>query len=162
MDTFNIFNDEKKTAFFLGLSQKLLLLLDDDENKSIAEKSVNCCWEWLTKRSYNGDFLYELLVNEENGITVIAEMFEDSRSCSIWNCLINAVAYTSQKAYENEGARYYPEPIEIVNDDLIYHFLQCYSLCVPKDNYIERISDFLSNCDENDKSEWLNQFLRML
>ncbi|MEH7229141.1 Imm6 family immunity protein [Bacillus safensis] len=44
--------------------------------------------------------LYELLDNEENGITIIQEMSDIETDILAWNCIIDAVAYTSRKAFE--------------------------------------------------------------
>ncbi|WP_244811751.1 Imm6 family immunity protein [Caldibacillus sp. NES_3] len=43
-----------------------------------------------------GDILYELLDNEENGITIIQEMSDNETDVEAWNCIIDAVAYTSR------------------------------------------------------------------
>lgn len=43
-----------------------------------------------------GDVLYELLDNEENGITIIQEMSDNETDVEAWNCIIDAVAYTSR------------------------------------------------------------------
>lgn len=70
----------------------------------------------------------------------------------VWNCIIDAVAFTSKKAYESENAEYYPEPIELVSDNLIYHFIECYNQCFPNDMYINKLTEYLNS--SGSKSEW--------
>lgn len=160
MDNFIGLSDNKKTAFLLGLSMKTVSLLCESEQKNISEKTIDYCWEWLCHGSYNGDFLYELLVNEQDGITIFAENTEDISEQAIFNCIIYAVAFTSRKAYESENVKWYPEPIELVSDELIYHFMECYHVCFPNDKSIKNITEYL-NSSEN-KSEWKNYFEKII
>lgn len=160
MNNFISFSDDKKTAFLLGLSMKTVSLLHKAEQRNIAEKAIEYCWEWLYNGSPDGDFLYELLVNEQNGITIFAENTDDISEQTVFNCIIDAVAFTSRKAYESENEKYYPEPIELVSDELIYHFMECYNYCFRGDNYIKNITQYL-NSSEN-KSEWKNYFKKIV
>lgn len=160
MNDFISLNDDKKTAFLLKLSMKTVSLLHKAEQRNTAEKAIEYCWEWLYNGSPDGNFLYELLVNEQDGITMFAENTEDISEQAIWNCIIDAVAFTSRKAYESENLQWYPEPIELVSDELIYHFMECYHCCFTDDNYIKNITEYL-NSFEN-KSEWKNYFKKII
>ncbi|MDE6781321.1 MAG: hypothetical protein K2J40_07685, partial [Ruminococcus sp.] len=112
---------------------------NNPEHKATAENAIEYCWKWIYNKNPDGDFLYELLVDENNGITILAENTENILEQSIWNCIIDAVAFTSRKAYEYENTEYYPEPIELVSDELICHFMECYNCCFPDDNYMDNI-----------------------
>lgn len=82
--------------------------------------------------------------NEENGITIIQEMSVNEVDVIAWNCIIDAVAYTSRKAFEKEGVKYYPEPIALVDDTLVNHCIECFEKCIENsDGYIQRISSLL-------------------
>ncbi|MCM1507370.1 MAG: Imm6 family immunity protein [Ruminococcus flavefaciens] len=148
------FTDDKKTAFFLTLTMKTVSLINNNVQRNIAEKAIEYCWKWLDGKSHNGDFLYELLVDEENGITIFAENTENISELSAWNCIIDAIAFTSRKAYEYKNTKYYPEPIELVSDQLIHHFMECYNLCFLDDIYADKISDYIIS--SGNKSEWKN------
>ena len=124
MNDFMSLRDDKKTAFLLELSMKTVSLLHKVKHKTIAEKTIEYCRKWLYNGSPDGDFLYELLINEQDGITIFAENTEDISEQAAWNCIIDAVAFTSRKAYESENVKWYPEPIELVSDELIYHFMK--------------------------------------
>lgn len=160
MDNFMSFSDDKKTAFLLGLSMKTVSLLNKDEHRTIAENAVDYCWEWLDKRKPDGDFLYNLLVDEKSGITIFAESTEDISEQAVWNCITYAVAFTSRKAYDSENAKYYPEPIELVSDELIYHFIECYNCCFPDDAHIKNVTEYLNSSDS--KSEWKRSLAKMI
>lgn len=142
MHNFKNLSDDKKIVFFLEMSMKTVSLLNSPEHKSTAEKTIEYCWKWLYNKNPDGDFLYELLVNENNGITILAENTENVLEQSVWNCIIDAVAFTSRKAYEYENTEYYPEPVELVSDELIFHFMECYKCCFPDDNYMDNIEMF--------------------
>lgn len=145
MDSFKNFSNDKKTAFLLELSMKTVSLLNNAGQKIIAEKAIEYCRKWLYRKHPDGDFLYGLLVNEQDGITIFAENTEDVSEQAVWNCIIDAVAFTSRKAYESENVKYYPEPIELVSDELIYHFMECYHCCFPDDKYIKNITEYLNS-----------------
>ncbi|MDE5620897.1 MAG: hypothetical protein K2I80_10380 [Ruminococcus sp.] len=156
MNDFMSLRDDKKTAFLLELSMKTVSLLHKVKHKTIAEKTIEYCRKWLYNGSPDGDFLYELLINEQDGITIFAENTEDISEQAAWNCIIDAVPFTSRKTYESENVKWYPEPIELVSDELIYHFMECYHFCFSDDKYIKNITEYL-NSSEN-KSEWKNYF----
>lgn len=45
---------------------------------------------------------------------------EENIDCiNLWNCIINAIAYIARKAYEKEGINFFPEPILLVDDEII-------------------------------------------
>ena len=56
-------------------------------------------------------------------------MEKDEKKISAWDCIIDAVAYVSRVAYEKEGVKYLPEPIEIVNDNIFTHMMNSLILC---------------------------------
>ena len=81
-----------------------------------------------------------ILDNEENGFTLFQEMEEDEKNISAWDCIIDAVAYVSRAAYEKEGVKYLPEPIEIVDDNIFTHMVQSLILCDSMEcEYIEKV-----------------------
>ena len=138
--------DDDKVILFLGLSEKVLSVFSQKEDQILAQESIYKCWEWLKYKENIGDNLYESLDNEENGITIIQEMSENETDVMAWNCVIDAVAYTSRKAFEREGVKYYPEPIALVDDALIDHFMDCFEGCIENsDSYIQKINSLLND-----------------
>nr|WP_248138372.1 Imm6 family immunity protein [Bacillus infantis] len=99
------------------------------------------------------------LDNEENGLTIIQEMSDNETDVAAWNCIIDAVAYTSRKAFEREGVKYYPEPIALVDDTLVDHFI---TMCIENsDIYIRRIKYLLDDyMDGNFKLDLRTEVLR--
>lgn len=143
---FSSLTDDGKVIFFLGLSEKVLSVFSKKEDQILAQEVIYKCWEWLKDKENIGDILYELLDNEENGITIIQEMSDNETDVIAWNCVIDAVAYTSRKAFEREGVKYYPEPIALVDDTLVDHFMDCFEGCIENsDSYIQRINSLLDD-----------------
>ncbi|CAF1721533.1 hypothetical protein NRS6084_00518 [Bacillus subtilis] len=141
---FGSLTEDGKVIFFLGLSEKVLTVFSQKEDQVLAQEVIYKCWDWLKDKENIGDILYELLDNEENGITLLQEMSVNETDITAWNCIIDAVAYTSRKAYEREGVKYYPEPIALVDDTLVDHFIDCFTECVDNaDSYIRKMSILL-------------------
>ncbi|GLI82625.1 hypothetical protein ANABIO32_03120 [Rossellomorea marisflavi] len=138
--------EDEKLIFFLGLSEIVLPEFSQKEDQILAQEVLFKCWEWLKEKENIGDILYELLDDEENGITIIQEMSANQKDDLAWNCVIDTVAYTSKKAYEREGVNYYPEPIALVDDTLVEHFMDCFAKCIKdSDRYIQRMNLFLDD-----------------
>lgn len=132
--------DDGKTLFFLGLSERVVSEFTSKEDQKLARYALYNCWEWLEYKSTSGDSLYDVLDNEETSITISLELADNETDIMAWNCIIDAVAFTSRKAFEKEGVKYYPEPISLVNDTLVEHFLECFNTCVEHaDSYIEKM-----------------------
>ncbi|WP_338749079.1 Imm6 family immunity protein [Bacillus sp. FJAT-52991] len=142
---FDCFTDDGKVIFFLGLSEKVLSVFSRKEDQKVALDVIGECWAWLRDKDNIGDILYDLLDNEENGITIIQEMSDNEVDKIAWDCIIDAVAYTSRKAFEREGVKYYPEPIALVDDTLVDHFIDCFKKCVEgSGSHILRINFLLT------------------
>ena len=161
---FSSLTEDGKVIFFLGLSEKVLSVFSQKEDQILAQEVIYKCWEWLKVKENIGDILYELLDHEENGITIIQEMTDNETDVIAWNCVIDAVAYTSRKAFEKEGVKYYPEPIALVDDTLVDHFIDCFERCVENsDIYIHRINFLLDGYkNENIASDLRTKVLKEL
>lgn len=144
--SFRNLTEDSKVIFFLGLSEKVLSVFSKKEDQILAQEVIYKCWEWLEDKENIGDILYDILDNEENGITIIQEISDNETDIMAWNCIIDAVAYTSRKAFEREGVKYYPEPIALVDDTLVEHFIDCFEKCLKNsDIYIRRIDILLDD-----------------
>lgn len=160
---FNKLIDDCKVIFFLGLSQKVVSEFSQDKDKVTAQNVLDFSWRWLQNKECDGEYLYNLLDDEECGITLIQEMSENENDKVAWNCIIDAVAYTSRKAYETEGAKYFPEPIELVDDTLVEHFINCFNNCVPSsDDLIKKVYFFLSKYNSDSISSLKNEILNLI
>jgi hypothetical protein len=161
---FNSLTEHDKVIFFLALAEKVVSVLSHTEDQILAQEVICKCWEWLKDKENIGDTLYELLDHEENGITIIQEMSDNEADVIAWDCIIDAVAYTSRKAFERVGVEYYPEPIALVDDTLVDHFINGFERCIENaDSYIERLNSLL-NDDTNGKtvSDLRTKVLRIL
>lgn len=121
--TFSHLTDEGKVLFFILLSKEILSDFSQVEDRQLAQNALSKSLEWVKNKEEIGYELYDLLDDEENGITIIQEMSENEKDIAAWNCIIDTVAYTSRKAMEMEGVEYFPEPIALVDDTLVEHFI---------------------------------------
>ncbi|MCT2347573.1 Imm6 family immunity protein [Niallia taxi] len=120
---FSILSDEGKVLFFILLSKEILSDFSQNEDRQLAQNVLSKCLQWVKNKEVIGYELYNLLDDEENGITIIQELSENEKDSAVWNCIIDTVAYTSRIAMEKEGIEYFPEPIALVDDTLLEHFL---------------------------------------
>ncbi|MCM3784959.1 Imm6 family immunity protein [Neobacillus mesonae] len=127
---FDSLSDDNKVIFLLTLSEKALDVFSRKEDSDVASDALDKCWNWLRDKDPVGDALYDLLDNEDSRITIIQEMSDNEADVDAWNCIIDAVAFTSRKALEKEGVRYYPEPIALVDDTIADHFIECFEKIV--------------------------------
>ncbi|VXB69940.1 conserved hypothetical protein [Bacillus sp. 349Y] len=96
--------EDEKLIFFLGLSEIVLPEFSQKEDQILAQEVLFKCWEWLKEKENIGDILYELLDDEENGITIIQEMSANQKDDLAWNCVIDTVAYT--RSYDQDNDEY--------------------------------------------------------
>lgn len=145
MNKFLELRTERKVIFFIGVAKRCLTLINDSKQARIAADALECCWKQLITKKYDGEILYDYLDNEENGLTVFSEMTDDVKEVFAFNCIIDAVAFASKFAFDSQNAKYYPEPIELVDNELVEHFLKCYNACFSDDNLIDEILNILTN-----------------
>lgn len=110
-------NDTYKNTYCILLAEKAKEYLKDSENYKYIEKALRQCRQWIKGKEDIADQLYAALDNEETGFSVLQEMEEDMQKVYAWDCIIYAVAYVAKSAYEEMGAEYFPEPIELVDEE---------------------------------------------
>jgi len=162
MKKFFDLNTEKKLAFYIGVSEKCITLEENEYKYEVIKNALDYCWEWLINQKYDGEFFYELLDNEENGITVISEMIDNEIENAIFNCVIDTIAFTSRVAFDKNNAKYYPEPIALVDDELVYHLLKCFNICFYKNDFVDDLLDCLMYVGNNNYLEWKNEIQNMI
>lgn len=131
---------KNKCAFAIKLAEKASSYLQESNVKDLINEAIEVSWKWVHTEENLGEVLYNFLDNEENGFTLFQEMEEDEKNINAWDCIIDAVAYISRVAYEKEGVKYLPEPIEIVSDNVFTHMVHSLILCDSIEReYIERV-----------------------
>lgn len=142
-------DQKNKCIFAIELAEKASTYLQERNVKSLINEVIKVAWKWVHTEENVGEILYDFLDNEANGFTLFQEMEKDQKNISAWNCIIDSLAYVSRVAYEKEGVKYLPEPIEIVDDNIFIHMIQSLILC----NSIEReyIENVYQKCLEEVK-----------
>ena len=131
---------KNKCIFAIKLAEKASSYLQESNIKNLINEAIDICWKSVHTEENLGEVLYNFLDNEENGFTLFQEMEENKKNISAWDCIIDAVAYISRVAYEKEGIKYLPEPIEIVDDNIFKHMMHSLLLSDGMEHeYIEKV-----------------------
>lgn len=96
----------------------------------MSKKAIDLTRQWLNDKTDVSQKLYDLLDDEECSLTLYQESEKDEYMIDVWNCIIDAVAYICRKIYEEQGADYFPEPIELVDEDTYSRLLAGYEKCM--------------------------------
>lgn len=129
MKKFNDLSSDKQVTFLLGLTENISYLLIGTPHHCEFTQALDICWKWLEdKSSIKGDEIYRHLENgdEENVIFLLMEEETDFVKSLAWDCLCDAVCYTSWKAYQFDKEKYVPSPIENICEELSEQFLSFY------------------------------------
>lgn len=116
----------------LRMASETVCLLSREQDRLAAEHVLALCRQWIRDRSVSGCALLDLLDNEENGITLKEEAAANETEIAVWNCIIDAAAYTARLAYDAENCRILPEPLELADASILPHFTACYRKCYPE------------------------------
>lgn len=150
-------DDKYKSVFCVLLVEKAKIYLRDSEIYTDILKAIKKCWEWIQYDKNTGEDFYYLLDNEENGFTLYEEMEQNKVKIHAWNCIIYSIAYISRMAYEKEEAKYFPEPIELVNEKTIKNAEESLLLC--NSNESKYIIEIYEKCL---KKEEISQLSKMI
>lgn len=115
-----------KEFIFLAVAENVLSILQNKEQKKIAQNAILDCWNWIETKEKEGDYFYGLLDHEDRGLVLFQESTYYKKEFYAWNCIIDAVAYFSKKAYE---FNFFPQAIEIIDDTLIEHSIENFLKC---------------------------------
>ncbi|MFJ8526921.1 Imm6 family immunity protein [Bacillus sp. NPDC094106] len=125
LNRFKNLNADKQAGFLLGLSEIVIDVLSHSSGYEEAKETMIICWEWREYKQKSGDKIYYLLDDgtEFSGLFIRMEMDKGNLQEAVWNCIVDAVAYTDWQAYLHQKEKYLPSPIENVDEDLVQHFL---------------------------------------
>lgn len=116
--------------FVLDTIRHAVHCIDDAAKKALINKAIEACEAWVDNKADVGEILYNYLDNEEESLSVFLEMEEDEVRRHALNCIIYGVAYIARKSYEHEGAKYFPEPIELVDEKTVTDMARSFNLCM--------------------------------
>ena len=95
------------------------LYIEDEEAVRDIDKAIELSLKWLNDKTDVSVELYDLLDGEDKGFAVYQQKKSDEHWIDVWNCIIYAFAYICRKIFENQGAVYFPEPIEMADEETI-------------------------------------------
>ncbi|XEC94343.1 Imm6 family immunity protein [Paenibacillus tarimensis] len=145
MSNINQLSSDAQVVFLLILSSKIIDIISTSDGYQEAKEALEVCWNWVENKDVSGDSIYEYLDNgDETGLLIQMQYEKDEQKVNVWNCVVDAIAFTNWKAYQNDGEKYLPAPIEAVDEDLINHFITSFNLVDSSDaSIIERVENYL-------------------
>lgn len=141
-------DDKYKCVICVLLVERAKIYLRDSEAYNDILKAIKECWEWIQYNKNTGEYFYFLLDDEESGFTLYEEIEENKGKVHAWNCIIYSIGYISRMAYEKEGEKYFPEPIELVNEETIKNAEESLLLC--NNNEATYIDEIYKKCLEKE------------
>ena len=120
----------QKIHHCLRIIENIKKQIGDEEAVCYVEKAMELTRKWLNDKTDVSQKLYDLLDDEECSLTLYQESEKDECVIEVWNCIIDAVAYICRKIYEEQGVDYFPEPIELVDEDTYSRLLAGYEKCM--------------------------------
>lgn len=162
LNRFKNLNADNQAGFLLGLSETVIDLLSHSSGYEEAKEALMICWEWLVYKQKPGDEIYYLLDDgtEFSGLFIHMQMDEENSQEAVWNCIVDAVAYTDWQAYLHQKEKYLPSPIENVDGDLVQHFLD--NFYEIKSTNKELVEKFIMYCEKVERvdKESLMKYLK--
>ena len=125
-------DSKEKCRYAIKLAERAVLYLDDNAKKIVNEAIITAL-DWIQTECDVAEKLYNYLDNESNGFTILQESETDEIKISAWNCIIDAIAYVSRKAYEKKEVKYLPEPLEMADDSIFTHMETSLNNCSLKE-----------------------------
>lgn len=118
--------DLQRINLCLEIAERLKGHITDKEAVDCVNQATDLSRQWMEDKSDVSVELYDLIDGEDKGFTIFQEAEEDERMIDIWNCIIDAFAYICRKVFEDQGAVYFPEPIELVDEETFNHMQDIY------------------------------------
>lgn len=128
MEIFKL-NKKNKCVFAIKLAERASRYIVDTEKLTLINNAIEIALTFVQTEKGNGEVLYNFLDNENNGFTIFQEMEIDEKIRGAWDCIIDAIAYITKEIYLVNGEKYFPEPIEMVDDTIFIHMINALKLC---------------------------------
>lgn len=82
----------------------------------------------VENKNHSGDEIYYLLDDgtEFTGLFMQMQDENDPSKELVWGCIVDAVSFTSWKAYQFDNEQYLPAPIENVDESILQQFLDSF------------------------------------
>jgi hypothetical protein len=123
-------NTDAKAAYLLALSEKILYNISDCEWFQEAREAMDMCWEWVEEKKHTSLGLYETLDRDgedgENGLflfeAIYGEIVHDAQTGLVCFSVLDAICYTTWRAFLYERKKRLPQTLESENDETIDQF----------------------------------------
>ena len=111
------------------IAEKAKCLINNEKGRALIELAIGKSRKWLDDNYDISEELYTCLEN----FTLFQEQETDKTIIAAWDSIIDAIAFICKSAYLANGAKCFPEPIELVHSSTIDHMLQSFLFCSEQD-----------------------------
>jgi hypothetical protein len=114
-----------RSAYFLAIAENLFEANIDESEFGYAygQDTLKHAWEWVGGETFSADDLYFFVENESNYNLANCGAMSRGPSKQIkmdtWDVVTLAVGHVCWRAFKMEGARYLPQSLEIIDDDMM-------------------------------------------
>lgn len=143
-------NKKDKCVFAVKIAERASLYFEDTKAVPLINNAIEIASMYIRTEKGDGELLYNFLDNVDNGFTVFQEMENDEKIRNAWDCIIDAIAYITKEVYLTNGAKYFPEPIEMVDDTIFTHMINALKKCSSRES--EFIESLYNACLNNNKA----------
>lgn len=139
-----------KCVFAVKMAERSSLYFEDTKTVSLINNAIEIALAYIRTEKGEGEILYNFLDNEDNGFTLFQEMETNEKIRNAWDCIIDAIAYITKEVYLTNGVKYFPEPIELVDDTIFTHMINALKTCSSGES--EFIESLYSACLNDNKA----------
>ena len=154
-------NTANKNKFCLQIASKAKEFIADKEVKALVGTAVKTSLEGLKNKNNIAEDIYDRL----ECFTIFQEDATDERQIDTWNAIIDAFAIVCKNAYLEAEAEYFPEPIELVDDDTIEHMVRAFLSVSESDLEIDIHGEKIlrlwiaAGCEEMNEAHHIQRYL---
>ncbi|MGG2016514.1 Imm6 family immunity protein [Bacillus sp. S10(2024)] len=165
LDTFENLGSDRQVAFLLGLSGTVVNLLTSSSAYKDINNAMKTCWEWLENKRYLGDEIYYLLDDGTEFTGLFMQMQDESNPLKelVWGCIVDAISFTTWRAYQFDNEEYLPAPIENVDGSILQQFLDgFYEIKLINKVVAKEFINYLEDSNTSLKKDDIMHFLKEL
>jgi len=162
LHTFETLELNKQAAFLLGLSETVVDLLMSSSVYNHINDAMKVCWEWVENKQHSGDDIYELLDDGTEFTGLFMEMQDEKEPLKnlVWGCVVDAISFTSWKAYQFDHVEYLPAPIENIDESILPQFLSSfYGIKERNKIVVKEFTYYLKNSNNSLRRDDIMNFL---
>ena len=111
--------DSKTAEYALGVLSDVFERCSKSDLKEKLSAAVELGKKITAGETTAADELYDHIDNEDDSFSIMQEQTENKAEKAVLDCIIYASAILVRYAYEKDCRKYFPEPIELVDESTV-------------------------------------------